>query len=180
LAALRDTGPGDTVLMGMFYLSERNLVRELTEASKRGVEIRLVLDPNKDAFGLEKNGIPNRPVAAELVKKSGEAIKVRWYDTHGEQYHTKMIMIKRKDSSIIFGGSANMTKRNIADLNLETDLKITAPNDSSLVREISAYFDRIWNNKDGHYTLDYDAYRDESVFRKAVYRFQEWSGLCSF
>jgi hypothetical protein len=28
----------------------------------------MILDPNKDAFGLEKSGIPNRPVAAELVE----------------------------------------------------------------------------------------------------------------
>ena len=34
-----------------------------------------ILDPNKDAFAREKSGVPNRPVAYELVKKSKGKIK---------------------------------------------------------------------------------------------------------
>lgn len=180
LEEIKKTISGDSIQIGMFYLSERNLIKELIKASKRGVDVQIILDPNKDAFGLEKNGIPNRPVAAELVKKSKEAIKIRWYDTHGEQFHTKLIMIKHKKTSVIFGGSANLTRRNIGDYNLESDIKIVASNESKIVTDISQYFDRIWNNTDGNYTVDFDKYYDASFSKKMLYRFQEWSGLSTF
>lgn len=178
--SFRNSGSGDLIQMGMFYLGERDLVEELLNASARGADIRLVLDPNKDAFGMEKNGIPNRPVAAELSEKSMGKIKIRWYDTHGEQYHTKVVMIKGKQKTEIYGGSANLTRRNIGDYNLEADLKIAAPNNSSLEKDVSAYFDKIWNNHGGEYTVDYDKYQDDSKLRYVIYRLQEWSGLSSF
>ena len=56
--------------------------------------IRVLLDPNKDAFGFEKSGLPNREVASELVAASAGAIKLRWYRTHGEQFHVKLAAIR--------------------------------------------------------------------------------------
>ncbi len=41
--------------MGMFYLADRQVIKGLLKAAWRGVDIRLILDANKDAFGLEKN-----------------------------------------------------------------------------------------------------------------------------
>ena len=38
----------------MFYLSERKIVKGLIAAHERGVKLRILLDPNKDAFGREK------------------------------------------------------------------------------------------------------------------------------
>ncbi len=52
--------------------------------------MRVLLDPNKDAFGFEKSGLPNRQVASELIAASDGAIKLRWYRTHGEQFHAKL------------------------------------------------------------------------------------------
>ncbi len=91
-----------------------------------------------------------------------------------------MILVKGKDRSTIIGGSANFTKRNIGDYNLETDLKIVAKNDSSLVKHIEDYFNQIWNNEDGTFTTDYETYQDDSLGKKLIYRFQEFSGLSSF
>lgn len=179
--AIQKTSTGDTIQIGMFYLADRKIIRELIAAAKdRDVNVRLICDANKDAFGREKNGIPNRQVAAELFKKTGGKIKVKWYSTHGEQFHTKLIMIKRKNESEIFGGSANLTRRNIGDYNLETDLKITAANDREIVKSVSSYFERIWNNKDGDYTVDFDKYYEKSFLKAILYRFQEWSGLATF
>src|SRR5690606_39953120 len=50
----------------MFYLSERKIIKSLIAAHERGVKVRILLVPNKDASGREKNGIPNRQVASEL------------------------------------------------------------------------------------------------------------------
>jgi len=177
---LRQTKEGDEIKMAMFYLADRVVIDELLKAAGRGVDIRIVLDPNKDAFGRKKNGIPNRQAAYELVKESGGKIKVRWYDTHGEQFHSKMVIVRAGNRLAVFGGSANLTRRNIADYNLETDLKVVVPAGSPLAVELTEYFDRIWFNEGGHYTVDYENFKETSLWKWALYLFQEWSGLSTF
>lgn len=180
LTALGRCGTGSSVRMAMFYLSDREVVKELLAASARGAEVRLLLDPNKDAFGRRKNGIPNRPVARELVEKSQGRIQVRWYGTNGEQFHSKLTLISLPGQTVLIGGSANLTRRNLDDLNLEACLEVTSPPDSQVVREATGYFERIWQNKDGSYSLDYKEFAEKSPFRYALYRFQEWSGMSTF
>ena len=97
----------------MFYLSERRVVKALMEAAGRGASIRLVLDPNKDAFRTGEGWNPESAGGRGACARSDGRIKVRWYDTHGEQFHTKLFMVTRGDSVIIMGGSANLTRRNI-------------------------------------------------------------------
>ena len=70
----------------MFYLSARRLIRALLAAAERGATLRLLLDPNREAFGYPKPGLPNRPVAAELTRKSAGNLTVRWAHTHQEQF----------------------------------------------------------------------------------------------
>lgn len=50
----------------MFYLADRKVIDSLVAASNRGAEIKMILDPNQNAFGQEKIGLPNRPVEEEL------------------------------------------------------------------------------------------------------------------
>jgi hypothetical protein len=180
LADVGAAGPGDRVDLAMFYLAERQVVKALLEADARGAEVRLVLDPNKDAFGREKGGVPNRQVARELVTESEGRIQVRWYDTHGEQFHTKLVMVTRGDSVVVLGGSANLTRRNIDDYNLEADLRFALPTGDSLAQETQAYFVGIFTNEGGDYTLPFDAYRDDGLLKRLMYRFQEFTGLSSF
>jgi hypothetical protein len=174
------TQANDSIDIAMFYISDRDIVKSLLEASERGVDIRLILDPNKDAFAREKNGIPNREVGHELVNKSNGKIKIRWYDTRGEQFHTKMVIIKVKGKYIIYLGSANLTRRNIGDLNAEADVKVIAPLQSDLSQDISRYYTRLWSNENGNYTVDFSAYDDDSTLKSIIYQFQEGSGLSSF
>ena len=180
LQEITETEKGDSIMIGTFYLSDRDIVKELTQASKREVEIRLILDANKDAFGREKNGVPNRPVAHELLTKSDNKIKVRWYNTNGEQYHTKLTIIESQKETVLIGGSANLTKRNLEDFNLETNVKVTGNPETELMVKVSDYFERLWQNEGGMYTLDYEEYKDDSIINQFLYRFQEFSGLSSF
>lgn len=180
LAAIDGTRPPDSIDIAMFYLSDRDVVESLLAAGARGVTVRLVLDPNKDAFGRQKDGIPNRSVGWELVRRSGGAVRVRWYDTHGEQFHTKLVVVRGAGGMTAFGGSANLTRRNLGDYNLEADLEVRLPRTHSAAREIEAYFERIWRNQGGHHTVAFDAYRDESLVKRLVYRVQEATGLCSY
>ncbi|WP_078553111.1 phospholipase D family protein [Bacillus alkalicellulosilyticus] len=180
LDEIEQTKSGDTISIGAFYFSDRDLVRELLSAAKRDVEIRLLFDANKDAFGREKNGVPNRPVAHELVSKSDGDIAVRWYNTSGEQYHTKMAIFEKEEEVVVIGGSSNFTKRNLADFNLETNLKVVGSPEAETLSKISMYFEKLWTNDGQEYTLEYEDFADDSFTNKLLYRFQEWSGLSTF
>jgi HKD family nuclease len=181
LQDLAQASSGDTVWMGMFYLADRQVIRELLAASARGAQVRLILDPNENAFGNDKIGLPNRPVAAELLEKSSRRIAIRWYNTNEEQYHTKLMLVKKKDRVLISNGSANLTTRNLDDLNLETNLDVSAPPDSRIARQVLQYFDRLWNNEGAEFTLDCSAYEDKTVWLKRVmYTLQGWLGFTTF
>jgi len=180
IASLKSLKEGDSVDLGVFYISDRVVIKELIRAAERNVNINIILDPNKDAFGREKGGIPNRQVAHELMAKKNKNIQIRWYATSGEQYHSKFIVFRNDETTTIISGSANFTKRNLAGFNLESNLAVVIPNNHHLNLELSAYFKRIWNNQDGEYTTDYETYEDATLWKIWLYRFQEWSGLSTF
>jgi len=170
----------DTIDIAMFYLSDRDIVNALVSAVFRQVKVRLVLDPNKDAFGHKKNGVPNRPVAAEMIGRN-DTVSIRWCDTHGEQCHAKLVLIHTKSGYEMFGGSANLTRRNIGDYNLETNVVVRSAEKIRAIADAYDYFETIWGNQGGKiYTADYDAYRDEAFHKKAMYRLMEMTGMSSF
>jgi phosphatidylserine/phosphatidylglycerophosphate/cardiolipin synthase-like enzyme len=179
IAALSQAGVGDKLAMLTFYLSDRDIISALKKAHGRGATVRVLLDPNKDAFGREKNGIPNRQVADELVKIG---IPVRWSNTHGEQSHTKMLLAEDKQGqSLVILGSANFTRRNLEDLNLETDIAIRGPTAIPLFQDVRKYVDLLWSNTDGReFSVDYIEYADNSFLRRLQYRWMEATGMSTF
>lgn len=174
---------GDQVDIAMFYLSERRIINALLDAAARGVSVRLVLDPNRDAFGREKNGIPNRPVASELASRSDGAIKLRWYRTHGEQFHTKLFVLRQPKRVWFTLGSANLTRRNVADLNLEANLAVECPPGTAVAADLERYFDTLWHNRAPpgvEYTSDFGTFADPAQSSYWSYRLMEATGLSSF
>jgi hypothetical protein len=177
------TRVGDSIDVAMFYLSERSVVRALIGAAKRGVAVRVILDPNKDAFGRTKNGIPNRSVATELGAAADGAIKVRWFRTHGEQFHTKIVTIRTATEFWFTLGSANLTRRNIGDFNLEANLAASVPMNSALADQITGWFESLWTNRgppDPEYTAEFGAYADPAQGTYWLYRIMESTGLSTF
>ncbi len=170
---------GDTIYMGIFYITDFDLIKELENAANRGVSIYIVADPNKDAFGIQKDGSPNRSVLTKLNKKS-ENIHIRWYDTHGEQYHTKMSYFDFENQNVIIIGSGNYTRKNIKGYNLEADLEIVTEKENNFSKEINAYFQKIWNNEYGDYTVAFETYQQNSIIKKVLYYIQETTGLCTY
>ena len=169
---------GIEIDIAMFYLSERKIIRELIAAHKRGVKVRVLLDPNKDAFGRTKNGIPNRPVASEL---NDAGIDVRWCNTQGEQCHSKMIIKRDVYTTDMILGSANFTARNLKNYNLETDFRVLGARDAQVFQDANQYFNGAWSNLNGRQvSVPYSQYADESKLKYALYRFMEWSGLSTF
>lgn len=174
LEEIKKSKDKEEIWVGMFYLAERKIIEELIAAADRGVTVNLILDPNEHAFGQQKIGLPNRPVAAEMVEEGQGNIELRWYNTQGEQYHPKMIYFKRAEESTIIGGSANFTRRNLYDLNLETDIKITANNNAQVMKDMNNYYLRLWSNEEEMYTLPYENYKEDMpIVKKAMYRLQK-------
>lgn len=168
----------DQIDLAMFYLSERQIVNDLKAAQKRGVKLRVLLDPNKDAFGRQKNGIPNRQVASEL---HAAGVPVRWCDTHGEQCHSKMIIKSNPTQAEMILGSANFTARNLKNYNLETDMLVQGQTQDAVFQDAERYFNTAWSNLNGRQmSVDYSKYADESKLKYWTYRFMEWSGLSTF
>lgn len=183
LASLEKTVAGDQICLAMYYLSERHIIDALLAAAKRGVKVRLILDPNKDAFGVEKDGVPNRPVANELVNKSDAKIEVRWYRAQGEQFHTKLALVQQAQQLTASLGSANLTRRNISNYNLEANVQVAMPLESKLAKQLTDYFELLWSNdeqKHIEYTAAFSAYKDESQLRYWRYRFMEATGMGTF
>ena len=108
-----------------------------------GSRVRVILDPNKDAFGRTKNGIPNRSVATELAAASDGAIKVRWFRTHGEQFHTKLVAMRSATEFWFTLGSANLTRRNLENFNLEANVAASVPLNRRCRRRRSAQLVRL-------------------------------------
>jgi phosphatidylserine/phosphatidylglycerophosphate/cardiolipin synthase-like enzyme len=183
LGAVNSTVPGDAIDIAMFYLSERDVVETLIEAAQRGIAVRLILDPNKDSFGRTRDGVPNRPAATELVRRSGGMIQVRWYRTHGEQFHSKLVVVRHADRVWVMLGSANLTRRNIGNYNLEADVAVNASRDTALAQDVQRYFDMLWVNDPvtlREYTSDFSTYEDQSFGRYWRYRLMEATGLSTF
>jgi len=180
LEEIHRTGPGDQIEGAFFYFSHRGIRQALIEAADRGTTIRLILDPSKDAFGRTKSGIPNRQAALELMTKGHDRITVRWYDTHGEQFHPKAFAIRTRDDSTIIMGSANMTRRNLDDLNLESDIWLRCPIDSPPTADLQQWFDRLWFNQGLNATVDFREYEDHSIVRRILADTQERTGMGTF
>ncbi|PXA05744.1 phospholipase [Coraliomargarita sinensis] len=174
---------GTRIDIGMFYFSDRKVIQALKSAIKRGAKLRVLLDANRDAFGREKNGIPNRIIAAELMELTEDhELQVRWAATHGEQFHSKVLRISGPQQEVLFLGSANWTRRNIGNLNLESNLLLT--NVATANQSFDAYFESVWGNERGYAeSLPYEDLAESGfslTWKKWLYRFQEWSGASTF
>jgi hypothetical protein len=174
---------GENIDIALFYLADRAVIESLLAASRRGVAVRVIMDPNKDAFGHTKTGIPNQPVASELVAASDGAIHVRWYRTHGEQFHTKLAMIYSPERFWLTLGSSNFTRRNLADYNLEANLVIELPRTTAVAQQTLDYFETLWSNRASlgiEYTADFGFYADPSQLHYWLYRVMEGTGASTF
>lgn len=174
------SGRGERLDMAMFYFSHRELLEAMLAAHERGVNVRVLLDPNRDAFGRTKQGIPNRQVALELHRAG---IPVRWCNTSGEQCHSKLLMRRSGSGELeLLLGSANFTRRNLDNYNLETNVRLLTTVDHSAASAATAFFRRAWNNQPAgrRYSLPYEAFADDSWFRYWRYRLMEATGLSTF
>jgi phosphatidylserine/phosphatidylglycerophosphate/cardiolipin synthase-like enzyme len=183
LEELDATSRGDSIDIAMLYLADRGVIESLLAAARRGVNVRLILDPNGEAFGQTKTGIPNQPAATELASASDGAVHVRWYRTHGEQFHSKLVMVYGPQRLWMTLGSASLTRRNLGDYNLEANVAIEVSRSSPLALQTLDYFETLWTNRASlgiEYTTDFAAHSDPAQSHYWLYRVMEGTGASTF
>ena len=172
---------GDELLMGMYFLADKGVIDRLIKAANRGVKIRIIFDRSRDAFGMSTNGLPNKPVSKKLKKKTKGKIEIKWYFTNNEQYHTKITLMKKTDGNVIINaGSANLIKKNIRGYIMDANFRILTTQDSKISKDIYEYFDRLWENKDGLFTINFDDEPTTSGFSDFMYKILDATQLGSF
>ncbi|WP_240454124.1 phospholipase D-like domain-containing protein [Halomonas sp. NO4] len=179
LALIDDARPPERLDLEALYLAHRGVIRALLAAHRRGVAVRVLLDPSHEAFGLALHGVPNRPVAAELQRTG---IPVRWCDTRGEQAHAKLLLRSggTRPARLLLG-SANFTRRSLDNLNLEANVELVADADHPAIRDALAAFSRHCHNAPrARFSVDYATYADASRRRYWLYRLMEATGWCTF
>lgn len=183
LARLGASAAGEAIDIAMYRIADRAVVEALLAAARRGVAVRLILDPNEKRMSGGASGIPNQVVASELVSRSAGAIHVRWYRTHGERFHGALVMVYGDERAWLLAGSATLTSRSLGDLNLVADAAVEAERGSPLAQQALGYFDTLWSNRAAlgiEYTADFDAFADPSQFDYWLYRLMEASGFSPF
>ena len=182
LQRLSHSSRGDSIDMALLYLSEHEVSEALLAAARRGVGVRLILDPDANA-GSAGAGMPNQPLASALVARSGGAIHVRWYRTHGERFHDTLVMIYGRERLWLTLGSANLTRRGLDDYNLEANVAVETLRSSAAAQQALGYFDTLWMNRAAlgiEYTADFAVYSNPAQLDYWLARLLEGTGLSSF
>ena len=181
---IAQSGAGDHIDIAQFYFAHIGLRRALAAAVKRGAQVRLLLDPNLASFGRSKNGIPNHQTAAFLHDRG---VQVRWYRTDGEQFHSKMALFRGQDGqAALILGSANWTRRNLHNLNLETNIALVGPARSPALGEAARYFKSVWGDASGMdeqritVSAPFEQHEERSLLRRGLYHVMERTGAGTF
>lgn len=179
LRIINNAAQGEKLDLAIFYLSDRHVVRALRNAVSRGVQVRVLLDPNREAFGHGKIGVPNLPVGTEL---NDAGVSVRWCDTQDEQCHSKWILYRdNQGSAEMLLGSTNFTRRNLHNLNLETSVVLRGEIETEPLQQGLDWFEDQWYNRDGRqFSVAYETYADERLWLRLLYRTMEATGISTF
>jgi hypothetical protein len=174
---------GDAIDIAVLHLADRDVLDGVRAAAARGARVRVLLDPNGDAYGRTSSGLPNRPVASELVAGSEGAIRVRWYRTHGEQFRAGLVAIRGRERFWLVLGAPALTRRAIRDYNLAAALAVDAPRGSALETSVLEWFERAWDNRPTaglDVTADHEVFADPNPLHYWGYRIIEATGVSTF
>jgi hypothetical protein len=108
---------------------------------------------------------------------------VRWYRTHGEEFHTKLVMIYGAARLWATLGSADLTRRNLADYDLNANVAMETGAGTPLALQMRDYFETLWSNRallGVEYSADFGVYADSSQAHYWLYRLMDWTGIASF
>jgi phospholipase D-like protein len=166
LDAIGASGRDDQISMAVENLGDRRLVTASLHAAARGARLQVLLD---------RDLIPNQAAAGELLRDGGGRIEVRWYPTGQAASSPRLLAVRHRDDVWINLGSANFTRRNLGDLNLESGVELRMPARAAPARALNDYFAKLWSGADRQ-----TAAAEVSAADYWQYRFAEATGLSSF
>ncbi|HTY92303.1 MAG TPA: phospholipase D-like domain-containing protein [Steroidobacteraceae bacterium] len=171
------TKSGDSIDIASDSLSERATIAALLGASRRGVAVRMILDPQKsDSLW----GGANQSVGSELIAASDGRIRVAWYRTHSEQFRAALVLINGHGTTWMLTGSASLTRRDLGDYDPTLDAALAGPPGAAPLAGAQEFFDTLWNDRGPpgiEYTADADTWADPSQLRYWAYRVMELLGI---
>ena len=166
LDAIAAAGGGDLISIAVQNLSDRRLIAAALSAAARGARVRVLL---------ARNPMPNRAVAGELLRGGGGRIEVRWYPIDWGESAPKLLVVQHRDDLWMNLGSANFTRRNLGDLNLESSVELHMPARAAPARAVTDYVAKLWEGAAAD--ADFADQRPAAYWR---YRFAEATGLSRF
>jgi phosphatidylserine/phosphatidylglycerophosphate/cardiolipin synthase-like enzyme len=179
LTIIREARPDETLELCAYYLAHRRVIRALLAAHRRGVTLRLLLDPNESHFGRASPGIPNRQTARELAR---QGLAIRWNGDARAHAHGKWLLRHGGGrEAVLLLGSANLSRRSLDDNNFEANIQLEAPDDHPVIREARESFARYWHNRHGEcHSRPFHEHDDATAWRYWRYRLMEASGWSTF
>ncbi len=163
LAALRDAlsvaASGDSISIAVGALGERQIIAALLRAAARGAHLQLLLDPLLPA---------NLSVAAELMRHAGTNVEVRWQSST----KARLMVVRHRTDVWLNVGSADLSRRDLDDLNLEANVELHMPARAAPARAAADTFAREWST-----AAPYADHVDESADAYWRYRIAEATGL---
>ena len=166
LDAVAAAGSGDQISIAVQNWSDRRLVAAALGAAGRGARLQVLL---------ARNRMPNQAVAGELLDGGGGRIEVRWCSSGTEASLPKLLVVQHRNDLWMNFGSANFTRRNLGDLNLESSVELRMPARAAPARAVTDYFNKLWSNAAAEADLEHPS--PASYWH---YRFAEATGLSSF
>jgi hypothetical protein len=166
LDAIGAAGGGDELSIAVQNFSDRRLIGATLVAAARGARLRVLMT---------RNQIPNQAVAGELLRGGGGRIEVRWCRIDAEARLPRLLVLHHRNDLWVNLGSANFTRRNLGDLNLESSVELRMPAHAAPGRAVTDYFAKIWS--DAAVAADF---ADESPMAYWRYRIAEATGLSTF
>jgi hypothetical protein len=166
LDAIAAAGRDDRISVAVDNLADRRLIGAALRAAARGARLQILL---------ARNPGPNRAVAGELLRDGGGRIEVRWSPIEPKSARPRLLIVQHRDDLWVDWGSANFTRRNLGDLNLEADVELRMPARSAPARAFRGYFAKAWSTAG-----DAADFAQESAAEYWRYRLTEAAGLSSF
>jgi len=120
------------IFISIFYLTDKNLIQELINAKKRGVNVLILID---------SLGAMNFKERIKLLRNENIPVKV---ENWGGKNHEKTIMI---DSKILIFGSCNFSKSGF----YKNDENIVVINNNEIAQFYKKYFLDLFNSIDKKY-----------------------------
>jgi phosphatidylserine/phosphatidylglycerophosphate/cardiolipin synthase-like enzyme len=134
-----------SILIEQLLFNDTDTLKAVAEAAKRGVQVRIIVDPGTHLYGFDWKGGPNNKAVALVQalqeKFPGIDIDVRHYKIkHGQEMHCKLIVI---DDKIVGLGSTNFTSGAFQS-NYETFVFFEG---DSLALAYREFFEKDWNTR---------------------------------